>query len=217
MKNFIGIGTALTLALAPMAIEAKPKLKINGNAAAMLQLLDANAGDRAKKAAKIEKKLRKAAKKAGVPLAVGAGTAVAVQQVRAPAAERVEAVVRYAPETVGQRPRLRPETASFATLDTPAEAPPVTTLQDGRRIETSELGSRPTRDGARVTSTTTASAGPTVITIEGDRVSTSDSAFSGTTTTRTSTVAAEPASVTAPAQTVSLETDSSLFGGPTGY
>lgn len=118
MKNFIGIGTALTLALAPMAIEAKPKLKINGNAAAMLQLLDANAGDRAKKLPR-SKKLRKAAKKAGVPLAVGAGTAVAVQQVRAPAAERVEAVVRYAPETVGQRPRLRPETASFATLDTP--------------------------------------------------------------------------------------------------
>lgn len=214
MKTLIGLGTALTIATAPMALNAEPKLKINGGGAVM-QMLNAVVSGNTKQAIKAEKKLRKAARKAGVPVAVGtvaaaSGGAAMAQAAPAPAP-------RFAPESVGQRPRLRPEAASFAAMDTPAEAPPVTTLQNGRRIETSALGTSSTPGDTRVTSTTTAAAGPTVINIEGDRVSTSGGAYSEATSAPTLTAAAETATVEPAAQTVSLETDSSIFGGPTGY
>lgn len=214
MKTLIGLGTALTIATAPMALNAEPKLKINGGGAVM-QMLNAVVSGNTKQAIKAEKKLRKAARKAGVPVAVGtvaaaSGGAAMAQAAPAPAP-------RFAPESVSQRPRLRPEAASFAAMDTPAEAPPVTTLQNGRRIETSALGTSSTPGDTRVTSTTTAAAGPTVINIEGDRVSTSGGAYSGATSAPTLTAAAETATVEPAAQTVSLETDSSIFGGPTGY
>ncbi|WP_432254570.1 hypothetical protein [Limimaricola sp. AA108-03] len=214
MKTLIGLGTALTIATAPMALNAEPKLKINGGGAVM-QMLNAVVSGNTKQAIKAEKKLRKAARKAGVPVAVGtvaaaSGGAAMAQAAPAPAP-------RFAPESVSQRPRLRPEAASFAAMDTPAEAPPVTTLQNGRRIETSALGTSSTPGDTRVTSTTTAAAGPTVINIEGDRVSTSGGAYSEATGVPTLTAAAETATVEPAAQTVSLETDSSIFGGPTGY
>ncbi|MCZ4259857.1 hypothetical protein O4G76_03240 [Limimaricola sp. G21655-S1] len=214
MKTLIGLGTALTIATAPMALNAEPKLKINGGGAVM-QMLNAVVAGNTKQAIKAEKKLRKAARKAGVPVAAGtvaaaSGGAAMAQAASAPAP-------RFAPESVGQRPRLRPEAASFAAMDTPAEAPPVTTLQNGRRIETSALGTSSTPGDTRVTSTTTAGAGPTVINIEGDRVSTSGGAYSEATSAPTLTAAAETATVEPAAQTVSLETDSSIFGGPTGY
>lgn len=214
MKTLIGLGTALTIATAPMALNAEPKLRINGGGAVM-QMLNAVVSGNTKQAIKAEKKLRKAARKAGVPVAVGtvaaaSGGAAMAEAAPAPAP-------RFAPESVGQRPRLRPETASFAAVDTSAEAPPVTTLQNGRRVETSALGTSSTPSDTRVTSTTTAAAGPTVINIEGDRVSTSGGAFSEATSAPTLAAAAETATVEPAAQTVSLETDNSIFGGPTGY
>lgn len=218
MKTLIGLGTALTIATAPMALNAEPKFRINGGGAVM-QMLNAVVSGNTKQAIKAEKKLRKAARKAGVPVAVGtvaaaSGGAAMAEAAPAPAP-------RFAPESVGQRPRLRPETASFAAVDTSAEAPPVTTLQNGRRVETSALGTSSvpssTPSDTRVTSTTTAAAGPTVINIEGDRVSTSGGVFSEATSAPTLTAATETATVEPAAQTVSLETDSSIFGGPTGY
>ncbi|MGR3498321.1 MAG: hypothetical protein ACU0E9_05420 [Limimaricola soesokkakensis] len=214
MKTLIGLGTALTIATAPMALNAEPKFRINGGGA-VVQMLNAVVSGNTKQAIKAEKKLRKAARKVGVPVAVGtvaaaSGGAAMAEAAPAPAP-------RFAPESVGQRPRLRPETASFAAVDTSAEAPPVTTLQNGRRVETSALGTSSTPSDTRVTSTTTAAAGPTVINIEGDRVSTSGGAFSEATSAPTLTAASETATVKPAAQTVSLETDSSIFGGPTGY
>ncbi|MGR3592914.1 MAG: hypothetical protein ACU0B9_06355 [Limimaricola soesokkakensis] len=214
MKTLIGLGTALTIATAPMALNAEPKLRINGGGAVM-QMLNAVVSGNTKQAIKAEKKLRKAARKAGVPVAVGtvaaaSGGAAMAEAAPAPAP-------RFAPESVGQRPRLRPETANFAAVDTSAEAPPVTTLQNGRRVETSALGTSSTPSDTRVTSTTTAAAGPTVINIEGDRVSTSGGAFSEATSAPILTATSETATVKPAAQTVSLETDSSIFGGPTGY
>lgn len=214
MKTLIGLGTALTIATAPMALNAEPKLRINGGGA-VVQMLNAVVSGNTKQAIKAEKKLRKAARKAGVPVSVGtvaaaSGGAAMAEAAPAPAP-------RFAPESVGQRPRLRPETASFAAVDTSAEAPPVTTLQNGRRVETSALGTSSTPSDTRVTSTTTAAARPTVINIEGDRVSTSGGAFSEATSAPTLTAASETATVKPAAQTVSLETDSSIFGGPTGY
>lgn len=216
MKTLIGLGTALTIATAPMALNAEPKLKINGGGAVM-QMLNAVVSGNTKQAIKAEKKLRKVARKAGVPVAVGTVAAASGGAAMAQAATAPAPAPRFAPESVGQRPRLRPEAASFAAIDTPAEAPPVTTLQNGRRIETSTLGTSSTPGDTRVTSTMTAVAGPTVINIEGDRVSTSGGAYSEATSAPTLTAAAETATVEPAAQTVSLETDSSIFGGPTGY
>lgn len=212
MKTLIGLGTALTIATAPMALKAEPKLRISGGGA-VLQMLNAVASGNAKQAIQAEKKLRKAARKAGVPVAVGTAT---VASGGAASAEPTT-VPHFAPETVGQRPRLRPETASFAAIDMPAEAPPVTTLQNGRRVETSALDGWSAPSDTRLTSTTAAAAGPTAINIDGDRVSTSGGSFSGATTTPTLTAAAETTTDDAPAHTVSLKTDTSLFGGPTGY
>ena len=219
MTTILGLGTALTLAFAPMAVEAKPKFKVRGNAA-VAQLLNGAVAANAKQVRKVEKELRKAARKAGVPLGVATTVAVAAGGGAAAAQAARPAPVRFAPEQVNLRPRLRPENIGYASLDEAPATPPVTTIQDGARVVTSSLAAEAATALAsrRVTSTnsveiadtTVTTTGPKTVQVETDRVST-DPVLAE----------ADRIETSSEVQPVSLEADASngstLFGGPTGY
>lgn len=224
MKTIIGLGTALTLAFAPMAVDAKPKFKVRGNAA-VAQLLNGAVAVNAKEVRKIEKKLRKAAKKAGVPVALG--TVAVAASGGAASAVAAQPAPRFAPQQVTMRPRLRPEAIGYAGLTDDAVTPPVTTVQNGARIETSTLVAEPdvTPVARRVTSTaptevadtSVTTTGPKMIRIEGDQVST-ETTFDDD---QPVLAEAERLETTSEPQPVLLEAnagdDATIFGGPTGY
>ncbi|EYD72417.1 hypothetical protein [Limimaricola hongkongensis] len=75
MKTIIGLGTALTIATAPFALQAEPRL--GGQGGAVMQMLGAAISGDAKEVHKAERKLRKAARRAGVPVSLSTVAAAA--------------------------------------------------------------------------------------------------------------------------------------------
>ncbi|MCP1168856.1 hypothetical protein [Limimaricola litoreus] len=234
MKTLIGLGTALTIAVAPMALEAKPRFKIRGGGA-VVQMLGAAASGDVKAMRKAEKKIRKAARKAGVPVSLSTVTAAATGGAAVAASSRTTTTQtqatpapRLAPVQVSQRPQARPARALAVELaDT---TPPVTTLREGVRVETSAVETatpiapsvtpvtRRVTSEAPVTTPSESSAVVStakVVTVEEEPLETRQDAMP--TTTASAIPAPAPESEPVSAQQVSLDTDDSLFGGPTGY
>ncbi|SDE93569.1 hypothetical protein [Limimaricola pyoseonensis] len=166
MKTIVKYGAALGLALTPAIAPASPDV---------MQLLQGLTGAQSKEIRQIERGLRQAAESgdleaaARVALAAGGVAARGAPQQQAAAAPAPAAAPerRFAPVEIGQRPRARGDLPStltapeatdpaLAAVATVEDTPPVTTLRDGRRVETTssaQIQSAPQQPGVTTVST----------------------------------------------------------------